>query len=298
MPAEGVALKPKSHILSFEEIVRLSSLFARNGVTKIRLTGGEPLIRKEIEQLSARLSALDGINSLAITTNGLLLSRKLEALKRAGVTGFNISLDTLKADRFLEITRRPGLEKVLRAIADASLAGYNPVKINCVVINGFNDDELADFVEMTREQSVDVRFIEYMPFDGNTWNNDKFMSYNDMTTIIRARFPSFKRLSEHPSETSKSWRVPGFKGLVGFISSMSEHFCAGCNRIRITADGNLKVCLFGAEEISLRDMMRSGFSDDELLREIREALSQKKASHAGMEEIAKSENRPMILIGG
>jgi molybdenum cofactor biosynthesis protein A len=298
MPAEGVELKPKTHILSFEEILRLAGLLVAHGVTKIRLTGGEPLIRKELVQLVERLNELEGLQELTITTNGLLLPRKLDELKRAGVTGFNISLDTLREDRFEDITRRPGLDTVLEAIHRTADAGYDPVKVNCVVIRGFNEDELVDFVAMTESLPLEIRFIEYMPFDGNTWNTASFLPYREMVDRIQQRWPDFARHQDDDSETAKLWRVPGFQGSVGFISSMSDHFCAGCNRIRITADGQLKVCLFGAQEVNLRDLMREGVTDDALLEAVRGALARKAPSHAGMETIAASENRPMILIGG
>lgn len=298
MPEGGVDLKPKDHILTYEEIIRLAQLFAAKGVTKIRLTGGEPLIRKEIEELAIHLAKILGIESLAITTNGLLLPKKLDALQRAGVTLFNISLDTLKADKFKQVTRRDGLETVLDAIKLTLQAGYNPVKVNAVVMKGFNEDELVDFVALTEHEPLEIRFIEYMPFGGNAWTDRSFMSYVDMIDVIKQTYPNLERLSEGPQETAKAWKVPGFKGSLGFISSMSDHFCSGCNRIRLTADGQLKVCLFGNQEVSLRDMMRSGSSDHELAEAIHEALSRKKASHAGMYEIAQSDNRPMILIGG
>ena len=298
MPAEGVELKPRDHILSFEEILRLARLLVSRGVTKIRLTGGEPLIRKELIQLIERLRELDGLKELTITTNGLLLPRKLDDLKRAGVTGFNISLDTLHEDRFEEITRRPGLDTVLQAIRMTADAGYNPVKINCVVIRGFNQDELVDFVAMTRDMPIEMRFIEYMPFDGNTWNTEKFLPYREMVDIIKERWTDFAAEGGDELEIAKLWQVPGHLGKVGFISSMSDHFCAGCNRIRITADGKLKVCLFGASEVNLRDMMRGGINDDRLLQTVHEALSRKAARHAGMDVLAETENRPMILIGG
>ncbi|MDE2995144.1 MAG: GTP 3',8-cyclase MoaA [Bacteroidota bacterium] len=298
MPAEGVDLKPREHILSFEEIMRLASLLVQHGVTKIRLTGGEPLIRKELVQLVEKLRALDGLEELTITTNGLLLPRKLQELKAAGITGFNISLDTLRKDRFKEITRRPGLDTVLESIHMTVDAGYDPVKVNCVVIRGFNEDELVDFVAMTESLPVDIRFIEYMPFDGNTWNTDAFFPYRDMVERIQQRWPDFASLGGDGSEIAKPWQVPGFRGTVGFISSMSDHFCAGCNRIRITADGKLKVCLFGANEVNLRDMMRAGINDERLLETVQQALSRKAAKHAGMDVLARTENRPMILIGG
>ncbi len=298
MPAEGVDLKPRDHILSFEEIMRLAELLVSRGVTKIRLTGGEPLIRKELVQLVERLATLEGLQELTITTNGLLLSRKLTDLQRAGITGFNISLDTLREDRFLHITRRKGLDTVLDAIRMTVEAGYDPVKVNCVVIRGFNEDELVDFVAMTREMPIEMRFIEYMPFDGNTWHTDKFLPYREMVDIIQQRWPDFEAEGGDDLEIAKRWQVPGHQGKVGFISSMSDHFCAGCNRIRITADGKLKVCLFGANEVNLRDMMRAGIEDDRLLETVQSALARKAASHAGMDVLATSENRPMILIGG
>lgn len=298
MPEGGVDLKPKDHILTYEEIIRLAQLFAAKGVTKIRLTGGEPLIRKEIEELTTHLARIPGIESLAITTNGLLLSKKLDALKQAGVTLFNISLDTLKAEKFKAVTRREGLETVLDAIQQTIAAGYDPVKVNAVVMKGFNDDELADFVALTEHEPLEIRFIEYMPFGGNAWSDHSFMSYREMIEVIKTSYPNLERLSEGPEETAKAWKVPGFRGSLGFISSMSEHFCSGCNRIRLTADGHLKVCLFGNQEVSLRDLMRDGASDVEVGEAIQAALSRKKASHAGMYEIAQSDNRPMILIGG
>jgi len=298
MPAEGVDLKPRDHILSFEEIMRLAELLVSRGVTKIRLTGGEPLIRKELVQLVERLRQLDGLQELTITTNGLLLPRKLDDLKKAGVTGFNISLDTLREDRFEHITRRKGLETVLEAIHMTVEAGYDPVKVNCVVLRGVNEDELVDFVAMTREMPIEMRFIEYMPFDGNAWNTGEFMPYRDMVDLITERWPDFEAEGGDELEIAKLWQVPGHRGKVGFISSMSDHFCAGCNRIRITADGKLKVCLFGTNEVNLRDMMRAGINDERLLETIQSALARKAASHAGMEVIAKSDNRPMILIGG
>lgn len=299
MPADGVALKPREEILTFEEIVRLAHLFVRAGVDKIRLTGGEPLVRKDVEDLAERLGNLhtEGLRTLAITTNGLLLPRKLPRLQKAGVNLLNISLDTLDAAKFEAISRRPGLETVLEAIDLAVELGFEPVKINCVVLRGLNDDELPDFVALTRDRPIDVRFIEYMPFDDNGWHDGSMLPYAEMLKLLRAQF-DLEVVPGSASDTSKTFRVPGFRGRVGFISSMSDHFCAGCNRLRITADGNLKVCLFGPAEFSLRDAMRAGASDEDLLGVIDAAVKRKKPSHAGMHAIAATPNRPMILIGG
>ncbi|MGA7304632.1 MAG: GTP 3',8-cyclase MoaA [Rhodothermales bacterium] len=296
MPAEGVPLKPRDEILSYEELLRLSKLFVSLGVDKIRLTGGEPLVRKDVVPFIARLGAIDGLRSLAMTTNALLLSSRLEALKAGGLTHLNISLDTLRDDRFREITRRKGLDKVLAAIDDAIALGYRP-KINCVVLRDFNEDELLDFVALTHDRPLDVRFIEYMPFDGNEGSIGKFLPFAEALEIIQKEV-SLKRLSDGPHETSKTYQAEGYLGTVGFISSMSDDFCSGCNRLRITADGNLKVCLFGRSEISLRDAARAGADDHELTRLIQDAVLRKKAAHAGMFTLAKTPNRPMILIGG
>ena len=296
MPAEGVPLKPRDEILTYEELVRLSTIFLRLGVNKIRLTGGEPLVRKDILPFVAQIGALDGLKSLAITTNGLLLSKRLDALKKGGLTHLNISLDTLRPDRFWEITRRKGLDKVMTAIDDSIAAGFRP-KVNFVVLRGFNDDELVDFAMLTRDRDMEVRFIEYMPFDGNEWSIGKFMPYDEALTIIREGVP-LERIEDGPHETAKTYRAEGHVGTIGFISSMSDNFCSGCNRLRITADGNLKVCLFGQAEVSLRDRMRAAATDDQIIQTIRDAVLRKKAAHAGMTELAKLPNRPMILIGG
>jgi cyclic pyranopterin phosphate synthase len=298
MPEEGVDLSPRSAILTFEEIERLAKIFVRNGVEKIRLTGGEPLVRKDVEQLVERLGRLSGLRTLAITTNGLLLPKKLKRLHAAGVNLLNISLDTLDHDRFEAVTRRKGFDQVMRAIDMALDFRYDPVKINCVVMRGVNDDELSDFVDMTRERPIEVRFIEYMPFQGNGWSDTAFVSYTEMIQRIEAVHPGLARQADGPNDTSKTYRVPGYRGAVGFISSMSDEFCSTCNRLRITADGNLKVCLFGNAEVSLRDVLRSGATDEEVAEAIQDGVRRKKAAHAGMHQLVDLENRPMILIGG
>lgn len=297
MPAEGVELSPKGHILTFEEIERLARLFVRGGVDKIRLTGGEPLVRKDVEILIDRLGSIPGLRTLAITTNGLLLPKKLRRLQSAGVNLLNISLDTLDPQRFEQITRRKGFEKVLEAIDLAIDLGYDPVKVNCVVMRGVNDDELTSFVALTESRPIEVRFIEYMPFQGNGWNDDHFVPYGEMMERIRTKFLLDRRV-DGPTDTSKTYKVPGSRGRVGFITSMSDDFCSTCNRLRLTADGALKVCLFGNAEVSLRDIMRRGADDEELIKAIQDAVLNKKEAHAGLHQLVDLENRPMILIGG
>jgi molybdenum cofactor biosynthesis protein A len=340
MPLEGVPLSHSSKLLTDEEIIRLVRLFVKNGVNKIRLTGGEPLLRQNlvslVRSISDALNVSDDIDVtqnglVGITTNGVSLSRQIDALVEAGLTGVNISLDTLSADRFLEITRRNGLDKVMRAIGDSIYAfrkrygdvrlgpngtGGSRVKINCVVMKGFNDDELSDFVRMSNDVfggDVDIRFIEWMPFNDNSWNTSKFVSYNDMMDILINEGMPLERIGDGPNDTTKWWRVQKIKnGLdrssrVGFITSMSEHFCSSCNRLRITADGKIKVCLFGSneKEVSLRDIMRKhhGKDDEEELGKVIHAAVQKKTfalgGHGSAENIAlAADNRPMTLIGG
>ncbi|XP_067130507.1 molybdenum cofactor biosynthesis protein 1-like isoform X3 [Centruroides vittatus] len=298
MPEEGIKLTPNSHLLSTEELLQLINLFSKLGVNKIRFTGGEPLIRKDIIEIIEKTSNIETIEQISITTNGLLLNKHLPALKKAGLKAINISLDTLIPEKFELITRRKGWERVMKSIDAALDFGYIPVKINCVVIKGINEDELCDFVYLTKNKKIDVRFIEYMPFDGNKWNDKKMISYFQMLNDIRKSFPTVERLKDGPNDTSKAYKISGWMGQFGFISSMTENFCGSCNRIRLTADGNLKVCLFGPNEISLRDALRSGISENDLIEIIKSALIKKKKQHAGMFNIAKQKNRPMITIGG
>ncbi|KHN49053.1 GTP 3',8-cyclase, mitochondrial-like isoform X2 [Glycine soja] len=298
MPADGVELTPSPQLLTKTEILRCANLFVSSGVNKIRLTGGEPTIRKDIEDICLELSNLKGLKTLSMTTNGIALARKLPKLKECGLNSVNISLDTLVPAKFEFMTRRKGHEKVMDAINASIDLGFNPVKVNCVVMRGFNDDEICDFVELTREKPIDIRFIEFMPFDGNVWNVKKLVPYSEMLDKVMKRFTSLKRVQDHPTDTAKNFTIDGHEGRVSFITSMTKHFCAGCNRLRLLADGNFKVCLFGPSEISLRDPLRRGAEDDELKEIIGAAVKRKKASHAGMFDIAKTANRPMIHIGG
>jgi GTP 3',8-cyclase len=319
MPEEGVPLSPAKSLLTTPEILILSSLFISEGVAKIRLTGGEPTVRRDIVPLMQQLGALrrHGLTELCLTTNGLSLHRKLDAMLEAGLTGVNLSLDTLDPFQFQVMTRRNGFDAVKKSmerIFDMKRRGAAiKFKINCVVMRGVNQHEILAFVDMTREKDVEVRFIEYMPFDGNKWSKTKMLSYLEMIDIIRSKYPTLEKMRDHKNDTSKTWHVPGFVGRIGFITSMTHNFCATCNRLRITSDGNLKVCLFGNAEVSLRDILRKTNNgepiDDvtfepskqlqaELLHVIAVAVGRKKAKHAGMGELEHMRNRPMILIGG
>ena len=277
----------------------------------------------------------EGLKELCITTNGLALHRKLESMVDAGLTGINLSLDTLDPFQFQLMTRRDGFEAVMRSL-DRILALKSSgvpitLKINVVVMRGLNDREIIPFVELGRERDLEVRFIEYMPFDGNKWQRGKMLGYQEMLNLISERFPDLERVQDHPNNTSKTYRVPGFVGRMGFITSMTHNFCGTCNRLRVTSDGNLKVCLFGNAEVSLRDVVRKETrgrpldeddlqalkateaaqsssshggthpdpsTEKKLLGLIGLAVQRKKAKHAGMDALVGMKNRPMILIGG
>jgi len=339
MPEEGVPLSPQSHLLTTPEIVHLSSVFVEQGVNKIRLTGGEPTVRRDIVDLMKQIGRLrsNGLKELCITTNGISLHRKLDSMAESGLTGVNLSLDTLDPYQFTIMTRRNGHDAVMKSINRIlemnKLGAGIKLKINCVVMRGLNEREILPFVELGRENDIEVRFIEYMPFDGNKWSEGKMLSYKEMLALIREKYSTVHRVQDHPNDTSKTYKVPGFVGRMGFITSMTENFCGSCNRLRITGDGNLKVCLFGNAEVSLRDILREsnngkpidaetmeaikqvesnrrqaspsssenlGMSEHEvrLLDVIGLAVKRKKAKHAGMGELKDMKNRPMILIGG
>jgi cyclic pyranopterin phosphate synthase len=339
MPEEGVPLSPQSHLLTTPEIVHLSSIFVDQGVNKIRLTGGEPTVRRDIVDLMRQIGDLrsKGLKELCITTNGISLHRKLDSMVESGLTGVNLSLDTLDPYQFTIMTRRNGHDAVMKSINRIlemnKLGAGVKLKINCVVMRGLNEREIIPFVELGRENDIEVRFIEYMPFDGNKWSERKMLSYKEMLAMIREKYPTVHRVQDHPNDTSKTYAVPGFVGRMGFITSMTENFCGSCNRLRITGDGNLKVCLFGNAEVSLRDILRESNNGQPIDAEAMEAIKQiesdrrhtlggssgnigtseryarlldvigmavkrKKAKHAGMGELKDMKNRPMILIGG
>eukprot|EP00941_MAST-03F_sp_MAST-3F-sp1_P006320 g6320.t1 len=312
MPADGIELSPQENMLTDAEILRLAELFATQGVTKIRLTGGEPLLRNGIEKLALQLKEISGINELGITTNGMLLKRKLPQLVSAGVDAINISLDTLIPAKFSFITRRSmkGLDRVLDAIKASVDAGIPSVKVNCVVVNGMNEEEIIDFVRLTKNLPIEVRFIEYMPFQANEWEQKKLVPWDTMVEEIDVQLMNefnnkLIRLNnvDEKGAVSKTYQVEGWPGKVGFITSMSSHFCGECNRLRLTADGNLKTCLFGTDETNLRERIRCGESNDTLLPTIQKAVLRKKAVLGGYKNFMKladqsNHNRPMIKIGG
>lgn len=295
---------------STAEFLTLARLFVtRLGITKVRLTGGEPLLHPDVVPITRAIASLPPAPKLAITTNAVTLSRSLPQLASAGLSSLNVSLDTLDAARFEVLARRPRAAHARVLSAIHTLLDHTPtlsLKINVVVMAGVNDDELVDFCRLSEQYSnLKVRFIEYMPFNGNQWSTSKFISYDAMLQLISRHYADSLRpvraADVDKNDTTKYFQIDGYKGQIGFITSMTNHFCAGCNRLRITADGNLKVCLFDNSEISLRDLMRSGATDDDLEYVIRKALNNKHFSLGGnkdMHEISKSKNRSMVRIGG
>lgn len=299
MPAEGIDHVPRPEILTFEEISRVVRILAEMGVTKVRLTGGEPLLRKDLPDLVERIAATPGISTIALTTNGILLSRCAKTLRRVGVTHLNISLDTLKPERFETITLRDGAAATLRGIEAALEAGFAPLKLNAVIMGGVNDDEVLDFVEYVRDRPIHLRFIEFMPFSGNGWNEASLVPYQEIRRRIETRYtlvPLFD--ADGRMEISKDYTIPGWLGQVGFISSMSDDFCKDCDRLRLLTDGSLKSCLFHPPEENLRSALRSGAADDEIESLIRRCVSAKLEKHEPAENLIRLENNPMIAIGG
>lgn len=302
MPAEGIVYREKKELLTFEEIERVAAIMVRLGVTKIRLTGGEPMVRRGIENLVKKLSRLDGLKTLAMTTNATLLSEQAGILKENGIKALNISLDTLKKERFLQVTRRDQFDQVWSGIQSALSQNFDELKLNVVVMAGFNDDEILPFVDFAFQNCINVRFIEFMPFKDNEWKIDKVVTYKEMIETIEKQY-KLSALSADQSAVGKDFALfdgNGKKGLgtVSFITSMSDSFCSTCNRLRLTADGSVKSCLFYPAEVNLRDRMRAGAEDAEVEEMIRYSLSLKPEAHAPAEELSQSENRTMIEIGG
>lgn len=301
MPAEGIALTPRAHLMTAEEIVTIAQTFVKLGVNKIRLTGGEPLVRKDAKDIIKRLGKL-GIE-LTLTTNGILVHEFIDTFKQAGITTLNVSIDSLKQDKFNQITRRNYFEKVIENIDLLEENGFK-VKLNVVVIKGFNDNEIIDFIELTKERNIQIRFIEFMPFDGNRWNKEKLVSYAEILSQVNNFYGenNVNRLQDRPNDTSKNHKIHGYKGSFSVISSVTNPFCSTCNRIRLTADGKLKNCLFSNTETSLLDTLRAGDSIEPL---VFQNIKSKFAMRGGMDDDAKfqnpllfSQNRSMIKIGG
>jgi len=297
MPAADFRWRPRPEILSLEEIVRIAGLMVGLGIDKIRLTGGEPTVRDNIEWLVAKLARLPGLKTLGMTTNGARLREKAHALRAAGLQALNVSLDTLRPNRFIEITKRDRLADVLAGIDTAIDAGFRPLKINVVVLKGVNDDELCDFAELARAKPVNVRFIEFMPFAGNRWQRERVVPWSTAKGIIEEHHALTPRVNGS-SDVARDFDLPDAAGWISFISPLTAQFCGGCNRVRLTADGAIKSCLLRGAEVSLRDALRAGAGEDELAGLIRSALAGKDFAHPPECDLAESENRCMTAIGG
>jgi cyclic pyranopterin phosphate synthase len=299
MPAEGLPWLERDQVLSFEEIERLVRLMAEMGVTDLRLTGGEPLVRRDFPVLASMLARVPGVRDLSLTTNGYLLERDAAALADAGITRMNVSIDSLQRDRFFEMTRRDALPRVLAGLeAAAAQPSLRPIKVNAVALRGFTEQEALPFAAFARERDFQVRFIEFMPLDGDgSWTADQVLTGEELRAIIHAAHP----LEEVPREASATARVFRFadgQGEIGFINPVSEPFCSDCNRIRLTAEGKLRTCLFSLHETDLREPLRSGASDDELERIVRDAVWRKELKHRVGEKGFRQPARSMSAIGG
>jgi cyclic pyranopterin phosphate synthase len=299
MPAEGLPWLERAEILTFEEIARLVRLFAAMGVGDVRLTGGEPLVRREFPRLAGMLAELPGVQDLSVTTNGFLLERDAEALVRAGINRFNVSVDSLQRDRFYELTRRDALPQVLRGLEVlASFPEAHPIKVNAVAIRGFTEEEVIPFAELARRSPYEIRFIEFMPLDADhSWSPDQVLAGTEIRAAIDAVYP-LEPLPREPHATARVYRFADGRGKIGFINPVSEPFCADCNRVRLTADGRLRTCLFSLNETDLRGPMRAGADDRELERVIRAAVWRKELKHHVGEPGFIQPARTMSAIGG
>lgn len=300
MPAEGLAWLPKRDILRSEEILRLARIFIGLGIRTVRLTGGEPLMRQDIDLLVEGLTRLDPTLDLSMTTNGFFLQERARCLWAAGLKRINVSLDSLQLDRFARMARRDGqlIFKILDGLQVARDAGLHPIKLNCVVIRGYNEDEVVDFARLGREHDYQVRFIEFMPLDGQgAWSMHTVVPGAEIRARIDAVFP-LSPASGNGSEPATVYRFADERGSIGVIASVTEPFCDHCNRVRITADGQLRTCLFSLREYNLRGLLRSGSTDEEIADFILAAVWKKEPGHKINQPDFVRPSRPMAAVGG
>jgi molybdenum cofactor biosynthesis protein A len=300
MPAEGVPLTAKDNLMTSKEILEMARIFIDLGVNKIRLTGGEPLVRKDAQEIIEALGQYPV--KLTLTTNGVLADQFIDTFRQAGITSLNVSLDSLQEQRVDKITFRKFYGRIMENINLLLSEGFH-VKINAVLIKGVNDDEILDFVNWTKDKSLHVRFIEFMPFDGNKWDWSKGVSYEEILSIVSGAYgKKVERLNDSKNDTAKNYRINGFAGTFAVISSVTNPFCDTCNRLRLTADGKIKNCLFSNRETDLLSHLRAGQDIEPL---IRASVITKKAKRAGMDSFEdfsnpglNQNNRSMIKIGG
>ncbi len=299
MPEEGMTWLDKNELLTFEEITRLVHVFAELGVTKIRLTGGEPLMRKELHLLVGQLSRVPGINDIALTTNGFFLAEQAEALANAGLKRINVSLDSLDAVKFSTMVRRDYLRNVMEGLRAIERSGIRPIKINVVLIRGINDSEIEAFGDLARTKPFVIRFIEFMPIGANDgWAIDKVVPTKEIIERINAMGHKLIPVEYHGSQPADRYKFEDGLGEIGFISSVSEPFCSSCNRVRITSDGKLRTCLFSLHETDLKALVRSGADDDEIKEAIINAVWKKEEGHLINRPGFVRPERTMSQIGG
>ncbi len=298
---ETVQFLPRAEVLSFEEIARFVHAAAPLGIDKIRLTGGEPLVRRDLPRLVAMLAKVEGIRDIGLTTNGILLAPLASALWDAGLRRINVSLDTMSAERFVELTRRPGFEQVIEGILAARAAGFDPVKVNAVAIKGTTEEEIVPLARFCREHGCELRFIEYMPLDaGDQWERGKVLFAEQILEILAAEFGPLEPVADQDQRAPAQdfAYTDGHSGRVGLIASVSRPFCASCNRIRLTADGKLRNCLFALDETDIRPLLRGGGDDEALRRAIRTSVAAKWEGHEINTARFIKPDRLMHSIGG
>ena len=299
MPAEGLEWLPRDELLSFEEIAQLVGVLASMGVDEVRLTGGEPLVRRDLPVLVSLLAETPGVRDLSLTTNGVLLDRLAQPLVEAGLTRLNVSLDSLSHVRFAEITRRDALDRVLAGLAEAErYPELRPIKVNCVAIRGFTEEEVPALAELARRKPYIVRFIEFMPLDADeAWREDEVLTGGEIRALIEERWP-LEEIPAKASSTARRFRFADGAGEIGFVNPVSEPFCSSCDRIRLTSDGQLRTCLFSRREWDLKAPLRDGASDDELAALIRFAVRHKELKHKINDPGFVRASRSMSQIGG
>jgi cyclic pyranopterin phosphate synthase len=301
MPAEGLPWLKKAEILSYEEIERISRVAVSMGVEQIRLTGGEPLVRRDVPELVRQLHQIEGLRSLSLTTNGILLKQQAAALADAGLTRINVSLDSLEREKFAKLTRRDQFSRVLEGLEELEkYPSIHPIKINAVAIRDFTEDEVLDFAELARRKAYVIRWIEFMPLDADQiWRKEDILTGAELKALIEQKYgPLVQITTGDPSETARRYTFSDGIGEVGFINPVSEPFCSSCDRIRLTADGQLRTCLFATEETDLRAVLRSDASDDVLADTLRKAVWKKELKHYIGDKRFKRANRSMSMIGG
>lgn len=300
MPDESIRFKPRNELLTFEEMERFVRVVAKMGVSKLRLTGGEPLVRADLPKLVARLAAIEGIHDIALTTNGILLEEQAEALKDAGLTRVNISLDTLSEEVFRRISRREGLDRVLAGIHAARRVGFEKIRLNAVAIKGITEPEVAPLAQFARDHGLEMRFIEFMPLDAEEhWQHDQVLGGNEIRKLIEEAIGPLEPADRpDPSQPATDFRFSDGRGTVGFINPVTHPFCEDCNRIRLTAEGQVRNCLFSTVEWDARTILRGGGSDDDLARLVRDCVQAKKPGHGIDSADFVRPERAMYQIGG